>query len=595
MDESPSGFFLFSSATPISLLCPLNLLYRVSMKVDQVNQGVRIASPVANLYDRFSASVKTYADRPALKADGAKGETYTYAEANRLIAMGGVILSAIDEPLIGLVGENKPEWPMAYLAILAAGKTVVPIDPNLKPAEITKIIDHSGLTTVIASEKSLSSLSGTSTPLTILHLDSDSPKYWLNQPVNTVEKKPALVNETAVIIYTSGTTGDPKAVELTHRNLIANLTGIEDALHFGPSDVFLSILPLHHTFEASCGFLTPLMNGCCIVYARSLKSRDILDDILANAVTIMCGVPLVYEKMYHAIRREIAKASIFKRTLFWSLFGLSRASRLLNIKAGVSLFRGFREKAGLASIRMFVSGGAPLPRTVSRFFNLVGFDFMQGYGLTECSPVVSVNRPDDNRFGSVGPPLCNVEVRINSPNADGIGEICVRAESTTPGYRGNPERTAELLRDGWLYTGDLGHISHGHLWITGRAKNVIISSAGKNIYPEELEDHLLQSPYIMETVVVGRRQPNGGETVWAVVVPDLERCQLDHRIDPVKPDIEQVRTVLAREVAHVNAHMAEYKRISGFDISLVELEKTSTKKINRQLYTSGSPSSNPPT
>ncbi len=561
------------------------------MKVDQANQTARTAAPVVNLHDRFAASAKKFADSPALKADGGRGKTYSYAETDRLVTLGGAVLSSIEGPLIGLIGENKPEWPIAYLAVLAAGKTVVPIDPNLKPAEIANIVSHSGLTTIIASEKSLPLLPQLTSQLTILHLDSDSPNFWLNQPSNTVEKKPTPVNDTAVIIYTSGTTGDPKAVELTHRNLIANLTGIEDALHFGPSDVFLSILPLHHTFEASCGFLTPLMNGCCIVYARSLKSRDILDDISANAVTIMCGVPLVYEKMYHAIRREIAKASLFKRALFWSIFGLSRAFRLLNIKAGVSFFRGFRERAGLASIRMFVSGGAPLPRTVSRFFNLVGFDFMQGYGLTECSPVVSVNRPDDNRFGSVGPPLCNVELKINSPNSDGIGEICVRAESTTPGYRGNPERTAELLRDGWLHTGDLGHISHGHLWITGRAKNVIISAAGKNIYPEEIEDHLLQSPYIMEAVVVGRRQPNGGETVWAVLVPDLERFQIDYTIDPATPDIERLRAVLTKEVAHVNAHMAEYKRISGFDISLVELEKTSTKKIKRQLYLSGS---NPP-
>lgn len=564
------------------------------MKVDQVNHTTRTASPVVNLYDRFTASAKKFADSPALKADGGRGKTYTYAETNHLIALGGAILAASDQPLIGLIGENKPEWPLAYLAILAAGKTVVPIDPNLKPAEIAKIIGHSGLTTIIAAEKTLPLLLQLTSQMTILHLDSDSPSFWLQPSANNPLNSKAPVNETAVIIYTSGTTGDPKAVELTHRNLFANLTGIEDALQFGPSDVFLSILPLHHTFEASCGFLTPLMNGCCIVYARSLKSRDILDDISANAVTIMCGVPLVYEKMYHSIRREIAKASLLKRALFWSNFGLSRAFRLLNIKAGVSLFRGFREKAGLASIRMFVSGGAPLPKTVSRFFNLVGFDFMQGYGLTECAPVVSVNRPDDNRFGSVGPPLCNVELRINSPNADGIGEICVRAESTTPGYRGNPERTAELLRDGWLHTGDLGHISHGHLWITGRAKNVIISAAGKNVYPEEIEDHLLQSPYIMEAVGVGRRQPNGGETVWAVLVPDLERLQIDHRIDPIKPDMELVRTVLAKEIAHVNSHMAEYKRISGYDISLAELEKTSTKKIKRQLYASGSPSSNSP-
>ncbi len=542
----------------------------------------RVETALPSLYDRFRSSVTTNANRVALKAEGGAGRSYTYAEVDQLVRRGAEILASYNDTAIGLIGENKPEWPISYLAILAAGKTVVPIDPNLKPAEISKIVHHAGLDTIITSNKAAASLSELPKAIRLLHLDSSSSNFWITgSPTGDVGVVPS---EVAVIIYTSGTTGDPKAVELTHRNLLANMEGIEDALRFDARDTFLSVLPLHHTFEASCGFLTPLFSGSCIVYARSLKSRDILEDIAANKITIMCGVPLLYEKMYHSIGRELNIVPLAKRAMFWGLFGVSRFLRLLSFKAGVALLSSFRQKAGLGSIRMFVSGGAPLPKSVSRFFNLVGFEFLQGYGLTECSPVVSVNRPDDNRFGSVGPPLSNVEIRIDLPGADGVGEICVRAESTTRGYRANPEATSALIRDGWLYTGDLGRIHRGHLWITGRAKNVIISAAGKNIYPEEIEEKLLESAYVLEAVVVGRKQANGGEVVWAVVVPDLERFVVDFGASREHPDEKTLRETLSREIAQVNAHSADYKRIVGFDVSLQELEKTSTKKIRRQFY-----------
>lgn len=548
--------------------------------------GIDSGIASANLYERFRLSARRYAKLPALKAEGGRGRSYTYAQVDQLVRQGAAVLVGVDEPLIGLIGENKPEWPIAYLAILAAGKTVVPIDCNLKPAEIAAIVRHSGVKTIICSGKCAPIISALDQSQRILPLDSGSAGYWINSSPAAISPTGSSVAEVAVIIYTSGTTGDPKAVELTHRNLISNQEGISNALAFSEEDTFLSVLPLHHTFEASCGFLTPMCNGCCIVYARSLKSKEILEDLAANNVTIMCGVPLLYEKMYFTILRGIHDAPVLKRVLFWAIFGLSRAMRVFGLKLGVALFRGFRQKTGLATIRMFVSGGAPLPRAVSRFFNVVGFEFLQGYGMTECSPVVTVNRPDDNRFGSVGPPLFNVQVRIDRPDAEGIGEICVRGENTTPGYRGNPERTAELIRDGWLFTGDLGRFHKGHLWITGRAKNVIISAAGKNIYPEEVEEHLLASPYIMEAVVVGRKKENEGEAVWAVLVPDFEQFRADHGIDPATPDQELIRKILSREVETVNSHSSDFKRIVGFDISLTELEKTSTKKVRRQLYRS---------
>jgi long-chain acyl-CoA synthetase len=372
---------------------------------------------------------------------------------------------------------------------------------------------------------------------------------------------------------------------LTHRNLLGDLKGIDLALDFRPTDVMLSILPLHHTFEATCGFLMPLTSGLSVVYARSLKSRDIFEDLAFNKATIMCGVPLIYEKFYQGIQRGITAAPVHRRILFRILFAMSSLGWKLGRKWGQGLFSHLRQKAGLDSIRMFVSGGAPLPSSISRFFNLIGFDFLQGYGMTETSPVVSANRPDDIEFGSSGPPLPGVEVRIDKPNAEGIGEILVRGDICTPGYKDNPEQTAALIVDGWLYTGDLGHLRRGHVWITGRAKNLIISAAGKNIYPEELEEKLVDSGFVLEALVVGRKKKGRqGEEVRAIIVPDVEQFAVELGMSAGEPDMTKVTETLKEVVAQINQQVSDYKRISDFDVQLQELEKTSSKKVKRFIY-----------
>ena len=206
--------------------------------------------------------------------------------------------------------------------------------------------------------------------------------------------------------------------------------------------------------------------------------------------------------------------------------------------------------------------------------------------MTECSPVISVQRPDDIKFGSVGPPLDNVEVRIDTPGADGVGEIIVKGDNITPGYRGLPEATAELIINGWLHTGDLGRIRDGHLWITGRRKSLIVSAAGKNIYPEELEEKLIESPLTLEAVVFGRAKVDRqGEEVRALIVPDLEQLVADGLIADVEnPDLATINRIIANVVRQVNDNVAAYKRIAAFDVQLDELEKTSTRKIKRFLY-----------
>ena len=449
-----------------------------------------------SLYTAFKETADRYRDQIALKGQGGLGRQYTYSEVASTVerlagALSGPDFADCGE--IGLLSENRPEWAMAYLAIVAAGKTVVPIDAKAKPAETAYIIEHSGIRALFTSGKFEADLRKDYQNLRLLSFEEESPDFWVNLTGSEGQLPTPSGDRVAVLIYTSGTTGDPKAVQLTHRNLLANIEGIRPALPFGPDDIFLSLLPLHHTFEATCGFLVPLMSGATIVYARSWKSKEIYQDISANKTTVMCGVPLLYENMYHTVQRGIRSASIHRRIMFSALFALSGLGWLLGGKWGKLLFKGVRARAGMQSMRMFVSGGAALPPQISRFFNLIGLDLQQGYGMTECSPVISVNSPDDNKFGSVGPPLPNLEVRICEPGENGVGEILVRGDSITPGYKDKPEETAELIKDGWLYTGDLGKLAKGHLWITGRKKNLIVSAAGKNIYPEQIEEALLGS------------------------------------------------------------------------------------------------------
>ena len=542
----------------------------------------------SDLFAAFEASARTHSDRVALKAEGGKGKSYTYGEAADLATKLAAGLSSAefdDAPEIGLLSENRPEWPITYLGIIGAGKTVVPIDANLKPNEIEYIVKNAQLKVIFTSQKLKGKLSEFAGKLKIVLFSEDGDDSWKHLLQDGQRSRSAHAGTTAALIYTSGTTGTPKAVMLTHGNLLANLEGVRLSLQFDQDDVFLSVLPLHHTFEATCGFLAAVTSGSTIVYARSLKSREILEDIALNGVTVMCGVPLLFEKMYHAIRRGINAAPAVRRALFQSTFTVSRLGWKVRFRTGRAMFAALREAAGLGTIRMLVSGGAPVPAEIASFFNYLGFDFMPGYGLTECSPVVSVNLPGDIRFGSVGPPLKNLEIKIDNPGTDGVGEILVKGPSVMPGYRNNAEATSKILKDGWLATGDLGKIHKGHLWITGRQKNVIVSAAGKNIYPEELEERFSTSQYVAESVVFGRKKENKpGEEVRALIVPELEQFRVEFGIAVENPDIKQIWPVLEKVVAEINAQVADYKRIDGFDVQLEELEKTSTKKVKRFMY-----------
>jgi long-chain acyl-CoA synthetase len=522
-----------------------------------------------------------------------KESSYSYTDILRLSSRIAYSLRQFGierQARIGILSENSPEWCIIYIAILAFGGVVVPIDTLLKPEEQKNLIAVSGITVLFLSDSFLQTMSGPSEDfqdnLKLLSIsesvskvkeNADSHNEYVNHNISA--------DDPAVLIYTSGTTGDPKGVILTHANLTSNLISIDKSLNFESDTVFLSVLPLFHTFEATTGFLYPLSRGFKICYARSLKSGDLITDIKDNQIRCLIAVPLLYEKMYKAIKRKIIALSPVKRALLSTYMLISKIGWLLGLRAGKILFKPLRQKAGLDSIRYFICGGGPLPAEIAAWFNLIGFCFLEGYGLTECSPVVSVNRPGNIKFGSVGPPLEDVEIEISAPSEDGTGEIKVKGENTTPGYIDNPSATAELLKEGWLFTGDLGRIKSGRLYVSGRAKNLIITAAGKNVYPEELEETLVQSELISEALVVGRKTEGKiGEKVYAIIFPDLEQMKSDGILASDGNYEESVRTLIESEVDSINQRFADYKRITEFELTFEEFKKTSTKKIKRSFY-----------
>ncbi|MBI4551983.1 MAG: long-chain fatty acid--CoA ligase [Candidatus Latescibacteria bacterium] len=539
-----------------------------------------------------------YADAVAfrIKQDGVYREFTGREVAERVDAVGARLLALGLKPgdRIGLLSENRPEWSIAYLGIVCHGLTAVPLDRLLKPTEIQRILDDSGAAAAVVSTTYMEDVRGIAPSLPavthLLSLDDEAGQIATTPQTEdgrwpSASASPA-PDDLAALIYTSGTTGNPKGVMLSHRNIMSNVISCSQAISYSRGDNFLSVLPLHHTFECTAGFLAPLYGGATVTYVGSLKSRDIIDTMRETKATIMLGVPLLYEKMYIGMMKAISTKPPHVRTLFRLSMGLVTAvERVFGQRIGHAVFRGLREKGGFGTIRFFVSGAAALPVEIGQGFERLGIRLLQGYGLTEASPVVSVNRLENARLGSIGPPVPGVEVRIVNPDASGIGEVVVRGDNVMQGYYKNPEATVEVLQDGWLYTGDSGWIdAEGHLHIAGRLKNVIVTQAGKNIYPEEIETELVQSPFIAEAVVVGDVNPQTREeTVRAIVVPDYEYFEQDAHEHGRAVTDEFVSEVVKNEIRTRCANLADYKRVRDFDIRKEEFPKTSTRKIKRYL------------
>jgi long-chain acyl-CoA synthetase len=547
-------------------------------------------------------SVRLFGDRIALYAyTGEQFQGITYAELGgrvKLFARGLLDLGLKKDDKVGLISENRPEWGTAYLGILFANGVTVPLDPALKTPEIKHILRESHAKIVVASSKYLpdmeEALSEIPSLEKIISMDNEErenvvpfQKMLGKGRESSSELSYPEQDDLASLIFTSGTTGSSKGVMLTHRNIVSDIWGIFQVLDIYPEDNFLSVLPLHHTFECTCGFLVPLAAGARIYYARSLKSKQLIEDIKDTKTTLMIGVPLLFEKMLNSLRKGIKKKSTLKQFLFNTNLGIcGTAKKILGLNPGKVLFKGLRVKAGLSSMRLIVCGGAPLSPEIPEFFDLLGIKFLQGYGLTETSPVLTVNPFKKPKYASVGPAIPGAELKIIDPDENGIGEIAAQGEMIMKGYYNNKEATGEAIKDGWFLTGDSGWIDKdGYVYVTGRKKDMIVTRAGKNIYPEELEYQLNKSPFILESLVLGRRVGKGkGEEPYAIIVPDYEYFDYVAEKEKTEFDEKKIEQTIKDEIGKSCSNVADYKRIKGFEIREEEFEKTSTRKIKRYLF-----------
>lgn len=510
---------------------------------------------------------------------------------------------------VAIWSENRPEWGAAYMGAVAAGLVAVPIDALLPEEEVGRVVARAQARALVASGRfdgGLSAVLSAAPSVGIVVGLDGAPGLGASKTVeasswvqaSSFAEGPGLpAPETiapdadASIIFTSGTTGAPKGVVLSHSGIIANFDASIHSLPITKEDVFMCVLPLHHTYPTTCSLVSPLAVGAAITMVEKIVGKVVVDDVRDTGGTVMIAVPLLYDKLAQAMVQGIKAKGAPVRAAVSALRAISRATLAVGLPgAGRALFKGVRAQTGLSSLRLLVAGGGPLSAATAGVFDEFGFNIVQGYGMSENGPLISTNTPRYHDHRSAGLVVNRTRVRIAGSDAEGVGEIQVTSPSLMKGYWRDPEETAKVFtEDGWLKTGDLGRIdSSGYIFITGRIKSLIVTAGGKNIYPEEIEGLFDGSRVVREALVLGKSLSesegvHAAEEVAAVFVPDLEAIAADRGKDVVD-DAAAVRELVKEEVERVNRSLPPYKKISEFHVRSEEFEKTSSKKIKRFMY-----------
>ncbi len=541
-----------------------------------------------DLLELFDTTTKLHATRPAMRIRrGRREETTSYENLQELATrVGTFLVGAGVNPgeRVMLFAKNGPEWGMAYFGVLKAGGVVVPVAYESTVAELVNLARASGAAGILAGDDLLDKR-----PTLVRELRDAglAAKAWPFEEVFALqseavesEQRKSLVakhnaDAVASLIFTSGTTGKPKGVMLTHRNFTFMVSELSRVFDFGPNDGMLSVLPLHHTFEFSAGLLMPLARGAQITYLPELSGEAISAALKRGHVTAIVGVPALWDLLRRRVFQKFGDRSPLLGAAIKALVAANFELRSsTGVDLGIFLFRPIHEGFG-GRIRYLISGGSALPADVLKTFYGLGFNFFEGYGLTETAPVLTVTSPKKAPVpGSVGKPLQGVEVKIDSPDAAGVGEVITRGRNLMGGYWQDAQATALAIRDGWFHTGDLGRFDQdGNLFLVGRSKEIIIDANGKNVYPDEIEDAYRESPFIKELSVVGL--PDGtAEHVACVVVPNLEH-------EPGLPRAE-VEAKIKEHVRAVSASLPFWKRAKTIEIWTEDLPRTATRKVKRR-------------
>jgi long-chain acyl-CoA synthetase len=547
----------------------------------KLNKPIRKIHTVRNPYgiktipEMIENSVDRYGDKTAyLIPRNNNIHKFSYSEVLEYVKRIGRYLKELGigkGDNVAILGENRPEWGISYFTVSWIGATAVPLDSRASMESHKFILSFSAAKAIFLSASylpnvrpMLAELEGLKHMIIMETFDDIYSKYS-----SGFERESISDQELSEILFTSGTTGNPKGVMLTHKNVMSNVEDMYKILDLTPDDRAFSVLPLHHSYECTCGLLGSFYNGSSVFYARSIKPREMLEDLYIASPTIWFNTPLILEKLYLRIDKEISSDQGFKGIVIRAL-----PKKIIGNK--------IKKRLGLEKIKLIICGGASLPSWVSSGLEQFGFPIVQGYGLSETSPLVSVNPPSKPKNDSVGMIIESDEVEIRDMDEDGNGEIVVRGPNIMKGYYKNENATGEVLMpDGWLYTGDIGFFDdEGYLYITGRKKFLIVTRGGKNLSPEELEERLTKSNYIEEALVFS---PDD-KTILALLYPNIDQVTYQLGSIGLETSEENIWNLLKEEIRKINAHLEAYKRISNFALRFEEFPKTTTRKIKRHVF-----------
>ena len=579
------------------------------MKDNNLESRYHEAEKITSLKQMLKVSAEKYNERPAFLVKKEKGGNYEgikYKQLkNDVDALGTALLNmGYGGSKIAIIGENCYEWITTYLAVVNGAGVVVPLDKELNQEEIYNLIATAECSAVFFTDtyenifkghpinhKVRMKVYGDRTGLSE-KLEEEPANEGIINWTSMVARGEALMQqgdssfidiepdpeEMRMLLFSSGTTGNAKGIMLCHRNIASNLMDTRRIVQVTPEDRTLSILPIHHTFENTMGMLLILYSGASAAFCEGLKY--VTKNFVEAQATILVGVPLIFESIYNKIWKQAEKNKL--DGALRKAIKLNRFLKSLGFSAEKKLFKTIHESFG-GRLRMVVSGAAAIDPNVLRGFEDFGIAMLQGYGLTECSPLVS-GTPDYSdrcrKAGSVGPAVASGEIRIDDPDEEGIGEIVYRGPNVMLGYYKMPEESAAVLKDGWFYTGDLGFLDNeGWLYITGRKKNVIVTKTGKNIYPEEIELYVNRSKYVHESLVHGVNEgDDAGTTVGIQIHPAYN---IIYEEFGAEYDDACVYKLIKGVIKDINEKLPIYKRIRNVSIRKDEFIKTTTKKIKR--------------
>jgi long-chain acyl-CoA synthetase len=554
---------------------------------------------IENLKEMLETSCKMYGEKAAYLTKEFGTKEYQEIKYKTLLEdvnkLGTALINrGLKGKKIAVIGENRYNWACSYLATICGTGVVVPLDRLLPKQEIVRCLERAHVSAVVYSDKLKDVIEEIAQENSTIEMfigmdrkESDgkfvSYAELLKEGNNLLEQGnreflDAKINieDISEILFTSGTTSKSKAVMLSQKNIVFNIHQHNQMIDIRKEDVFLSFLPIHHVYECVCGFLTPLYNGSSVAYCEGI--RYIQDNMREAHVSIFLAVPLVFEKMYSKIWVGIEKQN--KTKLVKNMIKVTNVLDKVGIHVKRKIFKDIHDQFG-GKVRLFIAGAASVNPETSAGYRGLGITTVQGYGLSECSPIVSLNMDKYYKDDAIGLPLVGTEIKIADVDEDGIGEICTKGDHVMLGYYEDEVATKEAIKDGWFYTGDMGYQDKdGFIHMTGRKKNVLITKNGKNVYPEEIEEVLNNSDYISESMVYSKEKGDDIKIVADIIV-NQEFIDAKYKDEPKTK--EEIKELIWQEVKRINQTLVSYKHITEINIREKEFEKTTTLKIKRYL------------